>query len=78
MAAHADVARFHPDDCDELVVASLACDLCLRSAAVKWSLSRDAYDATVECHCSHCDHDWSVYLTALQALRLSLLAAHAG
>ena len=77
MSAHADVARFHPDDCDELVVASLACDLCLHSAGVEWTLSSDPYDATAHCHCPHCNHDWSVYLSAQQALRLSLLGARA-
>ncbi len=77
VGAHADVARFHPDDCDELVIASLACNLCLHSASVDWSLSSDTYDATAPCHCRSCDHSWSVYLTAQQALRLSLLGARA-
>jgi hypothetical protein len=77
VGAQADVARFHADDCDELVIASLACDLCLRSASVDWSLDGDSYEATVRCHCRRCEHDWSVYLTALQALRLSLLGVRA-
>lgn len=77
MGAHSDVARFHPDDCDELVIASLACDLCLQGAAVEWKLCSDSYDATAHCHCPDCDHSWSVYLTAQQALRLSLLGARA-
>jgi hypothetical protein len=77
VGAHSDVARFQADDCDELVIASLACDLCLRSASVDWSLDGDSYEATVCCHCGHCEHDWSVYLTELQALRLSLLGARA-
>ena len=72
------MARFHPDDCDELVIASLACDLCLCSETVQWALSGDSYDAVVSCHCPRCEHSWSVYLTPLQALRLSLLGARAG
>jgi hypothetical protein len=76
VGAHADVARFHADDCDELVIASLACDLCLRSASVAWTLDDgDSYDASVRCHCRRCEHEWPVYLTAQQALRLSLLGA---
>jgi hypothetical protein len=77
VGAQADVARFHGDDCDELVIASLACDLCLRSASVQWTLVGDSYESTARCHCRHCEHDWSVYLTALQSLRLSLLGARA-
>ena len=77
MGTHADVARFHPDDCDELVVASLVCELCLHSDAVEWTLCSDSYDATAHCHCPHCDYRWSVYLSAQQALRLSLLGARA-
>ena len=77
VGSHADVARFQADDCDELVIASLACDLCLRSASVEWTLHADSYESTACCHCQHCEHDWSVYLTALQSLRLSLLGARA-
>jgi hypothetical protein len=71
------VARFQADDCDELVMASLACDFCLRSADVQWALDGDSYESTARCHCPHCQHEWSVYLTALQSLRLSPLGARA-
>jgi hypothetical protein len=36
MALLADTARFREDDPDELVAASLACPLCLRSDQVVW------------------------------------------
>ena len=58
-------------------IASLACDLCLRSASVEWTLDSDSYESTARCHCRHCQHDWSVYLTAQQSLRLLLLGARA-
>jgi hypothetical protein len=78
MATLADTARFHPDDPDELVIASLACPLCLHSADVGWELELDGYDPSVECRCPRCDEPWRVYLTQDQALRLGLMAARAG
>ena len=77
MGALADVARFAGEDCDELVLASLACGLCLGSDEVDWELDGDGYDATASCHCRRCDVSWPVYLTAIQALRLSLLRMRA-
>ncbi len=73
MAMLADTARFRSDDPDELVEASLACPLCLRSDGVEWQAALDSYDASCECHCSHCDEQWRVYLAPHQALRLSVL-----
>ena len=52
MAMLADTARFRPDDPDELVEASLACPLCLRSDGVEWQAALDSYDSSCECHCS--------------------------
>ena len=74
----ADTARFHPDDPDELVMASLACPLCLRGAALRWELEPDLYDPSVECRCLRCEQSWRVYLTQYQALRLGLMAVRAG
>lgn len=72
--ALADVARFHADDCEALVMASLACSTCLRSDTVAWELDGDGYDAAVQCHCRGCDETWVVYLTPWQSLRLSFVA----
>jgi hypothetical protein len=73
MAMLADTARFRPDDPDELVAASLACPLCLRSDGVDWHAALDSYDSSCECYCSHCDEQWRVYVAPHQALRLSVL-----
>ncbi|MGA2925082.1 MAG: hypothetical protein ABSG43_03660 [Solirubrobacteraceae bacterium] len=78
MAMLADTARFHLDDPDELVAASLACPLCLWSASVTWALGGDEYDPSVACRCPRCEQSWSVYLTPDQALRLRLMAVRAG
>ena len=74
-----DVARFRAEDPDELVTASLACPLCLRADDIVWDLDTDSdgYDASVHCECAHCQRGWRVYLEPHQALRLSLVGAHA-
>jgi hypothetical protein len=69
-----DTARFRPDDPDELVEASLACPLCLRSDEVVWEAAfGDGWDPSVECRCPSCDERWRVYLDPFQTLRLSVL-----
>jgi hypothetical protein len=73
----ADTARFRTDDPDELVIASLACPMCLHSEAVDWELEADGYDPSAQCVCSRCEETWRVYVTPDQALRLALLAVHA-
>jgi hypothetical protein len=73
----ADTARFRTDDPDALVVASLACPLCLRSEEVEWDASLDGYDPVVECRCPNCEESWRVYLMPLQALRFGLMCARA-
>lgn len=78
MALLADTARFRVNDPDELVTASLACPLCLRSEAVEWHAAfLDRYDPSVECECPDCRTRWHVYLQPQQALRFSLLDARA-
>ncbi len=78
MLAYTDVARFRPDDPDELVNASLACPVCLRSDEVTWSATLQGYDPSVQCRCPTCEERWLVYLTLEQTLRLGLMAhAHA-
>jgi len=72
MHALADTARFRADDPDELVLASLACPICL-SGEVGWTLEGEGYDPSVECVCRHCERAWCVYLTPQQALRLTLM-----
>jgi hypothetical protein len=69
----ADTARFRTDDPDLLVLASLACPLCLRSEQVRWQAALDGYDPSVQCLCPDCGERWSVYLAPQQALRLSLI-----
>jgi hypothetical protein len=73
MAGLADTARFRSDDPDELVVASLACPICLGSDAVAWELEPDGYDPSARCECRDCEQSWRVYMTPYQALRLSLM-----
>jgi hypothetical protein len=73
MTLLADTARFRADDPDELVTASLACPLCLRSDEVQWEAALEGYDPSVECHCPRCSERWRVYLAPHQALRLGLL-----
>jgi hypothetical protein len=65
------------DDPDQLVMASLACPICLCSGDVEWELDGDGYDPSVECVCHRCEESWSVYLTPYQALRLGLMAVRA-
>jgi hypothetical protein len=71
----ADTARFRANDPDSLVIASLACPICLRSEQVRWEAALDGYDPVVQCECPACDERWRVYLAPQQALRLSLVAA---
>ncbi len=74
MTRLADTARFRTDDPDDLVTASLACPLCLRTDSVQRTVALDGYDPSITCHCQTCDEDWQVYLAPHQALRVSLLA----
>ena len=73
MAILADTARFRTDDPDALVIASLACPICLRSEDVEWEAALDGYDPSVECRCPNCDERWRVYLAPQQALRFGLM-----
>jgi hypothetical protein len=75
MAFLADTARFRADDPDELVTASLACPICLRSEEVEWEAALDGYDPSVECSCPCCQQRWRVYLAPQQALRFGLMDA---
>ncbi|MBV9817110.1 MAG: hypothetical protein JOZ07_02025 [Solirubrobacterales bacterium] len=68
-----DIARFSPHDPDALVVASLACPVCLHSGSVRWEASLRGYDPSVRCRCSSCHQRWRVYLAPEQALRLGLM-----
>jgi hypothetical protein len=73
-----DTARFRAEDADELVTASLACPICLRSGIVAWELDADdGYDPSVRCGCPRCEQSWRVYLTPQQVLRLGLMSVHA-
>jgi hypothetical protein len=77
MLNHADTARFRADDPDALVIASLACPICLHGESVDWDAALDGYDPSVECSCPHCEESWRVYLTPQQALRLGLMLSRA-
>jgi hypothetical protein len=72
-----DTARFRADDPDELVLASLACPVCLHGDDVEWDASLEGYDPSVECECPHCEAQWRVYITQEQSLRLGLMVARA-
>jgi hypothetical protein len=69
----ADIARFRPDDPDELVAASLVCPVCLSGTETHWQLEADGYDPSAQCECRQCELSWRVYMTPLQALRLGLM-----
>jgi hypothetical protein len=73
-----DTARFRADDPDELVIASLACPLCLHGDDVQWELEADGYDPSAQCLCRRCEEPWRVYMTPYQALRLALMVVRAG
>jgi hypothetical protein len=74
---HFDVARFRQDDVDELVMASLACPICLCSEQVEWTLRAGGYDPAVECACPPCEQRWRVFMMPHQALRLGLMELNA-
>jgi hypothetical protein len=76
MSALQDTARFRTDDPDELVIASLACPICLHGDEVDWELEADGYDPSVQCMCRRCNEAWRVYMTPYQTLRLGLMAVH--
>jgi hypothetical protein len=75
VATLADTARFRADDPDPLVIASLACPICLRSDDVEWAAALEGYDASVQCRCPRCHERWRVYLAPQQALRFGLMDA---
>ena len=77
VAILADTARFRTDDPDALVIASLACPICLRSEDVEWEAALDGYDPSVQCRCPTCDERWRVYLAPQQALRFGLMDSSA-
>jgi hypothetical protein len=60
-----------------LVLASLACPVCLHGDEVVWEATLEGYDPSVSCECPSCDARWRVYLTPEQALRLGLMLMHA-
>ena len=78
VATLVDTARFRTTDPDPLVSASFACPVCLHGDSVEWQAALDGYDPSVQCHCSHCDQRWRVYLAPDQALRFGLMASHVG
>ncbi len=65
------------DDPNQLVLASLACPICVGIESVEWDLHEDGYDPSVACTCNRCEQSWRVYLTPSQALRLGLIAVRA-
>jgi hypothetical protein len=78
VATLTDTARFRADDPDTLVLASLACPMCLRGDGVEWSAAVHGYDPSVQCRCPRCDARWRVYLAPEQALRVGLMRAGSG
>ena len=75
MTTLADTARFRADDPDPLVIASLACPICLCSDDVEWAAALEGYDPSVQCRCPRCHERWRVYLAPQQALRFGLMDA---
>jgi hypothetical protein len=66
-----EIASFRPDDEPCLVLASLACPVCL-SSDVDWELLDAVDDPRVRCSCRSCARTRDVYLSPSQALRLAL------
>lgn len=66
-----DVARFRPEDPDQLVRASFACPLCLHEASMV-RLPRGDDDPVAQCACLPCHAGWEVALSPTQMLRLAL------
>jgi hypothetical protein len=64
-----DYARFHCEDPDDLVLASLACGLCLRSPTTVLVIGPPA-EAAALCHCATCGAATEVALQPDQELRL--------
>jgi hypothetical protein len=71
MGLHDETAFFRGSDQDCLVVAALACPMCL-SGEVDWELVDTAYEDYVECSCRTCGHKRTVFLAPEQALRLAM------
>ena len=74
MESHDETAAFRAQDQDCLVIASLACPVCL-SGSVDWHLSlTDDYESHADCVCRSCGYERTVFLGEQQALRLALHA----
>jgi hypothetical protein len=71
MDAHDETACFRGADQDCLVMAALACPMCL-SGEVEWELVDSEYEPYVDCECLTCGHERTVFLVAEQALRLAM------
>jgi hypothetical protein len=63
------VATFADDDADELVTASLSCQVCLWAPASVLVVADDA-DPIAYCYCGACDLVTEACLTPAQAARL--------
>lgn len=70
-ARFSDVARFGPEEPEEVVAAALACQACLRAPAAVLVVE-DGPELTAVCHCPRCDVSTEVALDGRQALRLAL------
>jgi hypothetical protein len=64
-----DVARFVPDDEEEVVIASLVCPYCL-GRPTRVMVNDLPEGAAAVCACAGCELRWSVGLDRPQALRL--------
>ena len=72
-----DVARFRPDDPWPVVLASLACPVCLHEAD-DVALDGAGHDSAARCACDTCRLEWEVALTGWQLARLVLDPAAPG
>jgi hypothetical protein len=66
-----DLARFRPDDPEEVVAAALACRLCL-GAAGHVDLDWDEDPPVCRCRCADCGALTVVAVDGQQAMRLAL------
>jgi hypothetical protein len=71
MTVAAEVARFRPDDPDDLVQASFVCAYCLHQPSMA-TVVHGVEGSAVECRCHACETTWTVMLTPEQSLRVQL------
>jgi hypothetical protein len=68
-----DSARFTWQDAGELVLAAVACPVCLTADPVRWTYGRWGRQAYLDCACPDCRVRWYLRVTPEQLFRISSL-----